>query len=149
MEKKVTNSPLCADTQFSADGFGRIARQSDGACIRRSGEVCQCFRRRGEFHNADSWIRRESAARAVGRGNVKFHQKSMDPRRENWRLSSMGWSEVMREVWLDDLIGRPCGGGGRFRRPWLGEVGCSWRSSFFLSKKTSRGRYRSLKTESD
>ena len=75
------------------------------------------------------WIGRESAAHAVGRENIKLHQKSMDSRHENWRLSLMGWSEVVREVWLADLIRRPCGDGGRFWPPWLGEVGCSWRSS--------------------
>ena len=47
----------------------------------------------------------------------------MDPRQENWRLSSMGWSEVVREVSMDDLIGRPRGDGGRFWRPWSGWVG--------------------------
>ena len=45
----------------------------------------------------------------------------------------MGWSEVIREVWLDDLIGRPCGDGGRFRRPWLfRKVGVGVRSNFFF-----------------
>ena len=87
----------------------------------------------GEFHHADSWIRRESAARAVGRGNVKFHQKSMDLRRENLMLSSMGWSAAVREVWVADLIRRPRGDGGRFRRPWSGGVGClRWWWSAFL-----------------
>ena len=80
----------------------------------------------GEFHHADSWIRRESAARAVGRENIKLHQKCMDSRHENWRLSSMGWSEVVREVWVANLIGRSRGDGGRFRRPWSGWVGCLW-----------------------
>ena len=83
-----------------------------------------------EFHHADSWIRRESAARAVGRGNVKFHQKSMDLRRENLMLSSMGWSAAVREVWVAGLIRRPRGDGGRFRRPWSGGVGCLWWSAF-------------------
>ena len=35
----------------------------------------------------------------------------------------MGWSEVVREVSMDDLIGRPRGDGGRFWRPWSGWVG--------------------------
>ena len=78
------------------------------------------------------WIGRESAACAVGRGNVQFHQKSMDPRRENWRLSSMGWSEVVREVSMADLIGRPRGDGGRFRPPWLVGVGCVTVGFFFF-----------------
>ena len=32
----------------------------------------------------------------------------------------MGWSAAVREVWVASLVGRPRGGGGRFRRPWLG-----------------------------
>ena len=40
----------------------------------------------------------------------------------------MGWSAVVREVWVASLVGRPRGGGGRFRLPWLGGVGCSWGS---------------------
>ena len=71
------------------------------------------------------WVGRESVACAAGRENVKLRQKSMDPRRENWRLSSMGWSEVVGEVSMDELIGRPSGDGGRFRRPWL-VVRCGW-----------------------
>ena len=59
------------------------------------------------------WIGRESAARAVGRGNVRFHQKSMDSCRENWRLCSIGWWEVMRGVWVANSIRRPRGDGGR------------------------------------
>ena len=65
------------------------------------------------------WIGRESAARAVGRKNIKLHRKSMDPRHENWRLSSMGWSEVVREVWMADLIRRPCGDRGFGRHGWV------------------------------
>ena len=62
------------------------------------------------------WIGRESVARAVGRGDVKFHQKSMDSRRENWRLCSIGWFEVMHGVWVASLVGLPRGGGGyRFK----------------------------------
>ena len=38
-----------ADTQCGAAVLGRIARQGDGACIRRLAEVCQCFQRR-------SWV---------------------------------------------------------------------------------------------
>ena len=78
------------------------------------------------------WIGWESAVCAVGRGNVQFHQKSMDPRRENWRLSSMGWCEVVGEVSMDELIGRPRGDGGRFRPPWLVCFGCSLRLNFFV-----------------
>ena len=56
----------------------------------------------------------------------------MDPRRENWRLSSMGWCEVVGEVSMDELIGRPRGDGGRFWRPWLfRKVGVGVRSNFF------------------
>ena len=77
------------------------------------------------------WIGRESAARAVGRENIKLHQKSMDSRHENWRLSLMGWSEVVGEVSMDELIGRPRGDGGRFRPPWLVGVGCLLRLAFF------------------
>ena len=76
-------------------------------------------------------IGRESATCAVGRGDVKFHQKSMDPHRENWRLSSMGWSEVVGEVSMDELIGRPRGDGGRFQPPLLVGVGCLLRLAFF------------------
>ena len=57
----------------------------------------------------------------------------MDSRHENWRLSSMGWSEVVREVSMADLIGRPRGDGGRFRPPWLVGVGCSLRLAFFYT----------------
>ena len=89
----------------------------------------------GEFHHADSWIRRESAARAVGRGNVKFHQKSMDLRWEKLTLSSMGWSAAVREVWVADLIRRPRGDGGRVRPQWLGGVGCSLRLAFFFASR--------------
>ena len=88
------------------------------------------------------WIGRESAACAVGRGNVQFHQKSMDPRRENWRLSSMGWSEVVREVSMDDLIGRPRGDGGRFRPPWLGGVNRNT-GKVVLARKVKKIRVRS------
>ena len=42
----------------------------------------------------------------------------------------MGWSADIREVWVASLAGRPRDGGGRFRLPWLGGVGCSWGSAF-------------------
>ena len=44
----------------------------------------------------------------------------------------MGWSAAVHEVWVDSLVGRPRGSGGRFRLPWSGGVGCSWGSAFFV-----------------
>ena len=77
------------------------------------------------------WVYGESVVRATGRENGKLRQKSMDSRRENWRLSSVGWVEVVHEVWVADLIGRPRGDGERFRPIWFGGVGCSLRLAFF------------------
>ena len=78
------------------------------------------------------WVVRESVACAAVRENVKLCQKSMDPRRGNWRVSSMGWSEIVREFWVADLIGRPRGDGGRFWPPWLVGVGCLLGLAFFF-----------------
>ena len=47
------------------------------------------------------WTGRESAACADGRGNVRFHQKSVDSCHENLRLCLIGWSAVMHGVWVE------------------------------------------------
>ena len=53
----------------------------------------------------------------------------------------MGWSEVVGEVSMDELIGRLHGDGGRFRRPWLfRKVDVGVRSNFFVCH-LKRGTY--------
>ena len=85
----------------------------------------------GEFHHAGSEGNR-SPAPLGGKISNSVKTTPLDPCCKTRRLSSMGWSAAVREVWVASLVGRPRGGGGRFRLPWFGGVGCSCGGRLFL-----------------